>query len=222
MPKQHSTITKDTSIAAKFLAEGRIIAFPTGTFYGLAVNALEGYALQRLRNLKGRPDEKTFTVFLADKIWKEHLDLTEAEKQFLANTTNKPLTLLVKPRPSLQHLASNNLIGLRVIDHPIMQELAQKTSLPLTATSANKTGATPCSSPQCIQTTFPGLLPDDQINETDPKGASGATYDLSLATIIDDGQLLPSKPTTIARLSNSVIKIIRPGSLSLDELKANL
>lgn len=222
MLKPHPPIIRDISTAAKFISAGRVVAFPTGTFYGLAANTLEGFALQRLRNLKNRPNEKTFTIFLADKIWKKHLDLTDLEKKLLVNTTKKPLTLLVKPRPSLQHLAQNNLIGLRVIDHPVMEELAEKTLLPLTATSANKASGTPCSSPQCIQTTFPGLLPDNQINETDPSGASKTTYDLSLAAIIDGGQLPPTKPTTIAQLSNQTIRIIRPGSLSLDEIKTAL
>jgi|GEM_PF-2384688 L-threonylcarbamoyladenylate synthase len=222
MTKPYSIITKDTSIVSKYVSEGRVVAFPTGTSYGLAVNALDGFALQRLKNLKNRPDEKTFTVFLSDKIWKKHFSLTSTEKKMLANVPNKALTLLVKPKLSLEHLARNGLVGLRVIDHPLMKDLADKTLLPLTATSANKADVPPCLSSQCIVGSFPGLLSDDQLNEVDSKGASATTYDLSLAAIIDGGELPVSKPTTIAQILNGTVKIIRPGELSLEELKGVL
>lgn len=222
MQKEYSITTKDIQLAAKFISQGRIIAFPTGTSYGLAVNALDGHSLQRLRNLKGRPGEKPFTIFLSNKIWSKHLNLTDSENKILTGMNKKPLTLLVKPKSSLQHVAKNNLVGLRVIDHPDMEKLAAETMLPLTATSANKTDALPCSSPRCITKTFPGLLPDSDLNETNPKGASDTTYDLSLAGIIDAGQLPPNKPTTIAQILNGNIKIIRPGALSPEEIKTAL
>jgi len=103
-----------------------------------------------------------------------------------------------------------------------MKDLADKTLLPLTATSANKADVPPCLSSQCIVGSFPGLLSDDQLNEVDSKGASATTYDLSLAAIIDGGELPVSKPTTIAQILNGTVKIIRPGELSLEELKGVL
>ena len=212
-------ITKSPSKAASYISEGRIIAFPSNTSYGLAVNALDGHALQRLRNLKNRSDEKTFTIFLAPAIQSKYLDLTDTEQRIISKMTNKPLTLLVKPKASLQHLAKKGLIGLRVIDHSLMKKLAIQTMLPLTATSANKTGKPPCSSPQCIIKAFPGLLPDNELNEPDPQGASGTTYDLSLAAILDAGKLPQSQATTIAQLLNTKVKIIRSGAVSKEDLE---
>jgi len=221
MNEPYAIITKDITQAAKYIHEGRVVAFPTGTCYGLAANALDGYALQRLRNIKNRPEEKTFTVFMTNKLQAKYLDLTDPEKALLAKMADQPLTLLVKPASPLQYLAANNLIGLRVIDHPLMQKLAEVTKLPLTATSANRSGEPPCSSPTRVTKAFPGLLPDSYLDEEDPQGASGTTYDLSLAAVIDGGKLPPSQPTTIAQLDNN-IKIIRAGALSQKELQSAL
>ena len=207
----YTAVIRDISEATRFIHEGRIVAFPTGTSYGLAADVLQGNALQRLRNLKKRPEEKSFTVFMSENIWQEHLNLTNAEQEFLNGNKNRPITLLVKPNQSLKHLAQDGRhtgeprpigagrIGLRVIDHPLMQKLADEANTPLTATSANIAGEKPCRDLKCILTSFPG-----KIDET--------TYDLSLAAILDDGTLPKSKPSTIIKLYKGKPNIIRPGA----------
>lgn len=212
----YSPRTKDITAAAAFISSGRIVAFPSGTSYGLAADATQGYALQRLRLLKGRPQDKSFTVMLSPALWPQYLQLTPSEAAFLDCAANQALTLLVKPQSPLAHLAQNGLVGLRVIDHPLMDQLCQTLPVPLTATSANRADEPPCLSPDCIQAAFPGLLPDDQLGEDDPRGASHTTYNLSLAAIIDGGTLPPREPTTIVQLQpNGAFKIVRPGAVTV-------
>ena len=209
------TITKDSNKALEILKQGRVAAFPTGTSYGLAVDALQGHALQRLRNLKRRPAEKTFTVFMDPSLYDTFLELTGAERALLKQLRQKPLTLLVKPKQSLVHLAQDDLIGLRVIDHPLMAALAERAGVPLTATSANLAGGPPCFSPDGVLKTFPGRLPDEYLDEENPAGSHGTTYDLSLGVILDGGNLPVSEPTTIAKLvDDDAIEIIRLGGLA--------
>ncbi len=205
----HVPVTTDIARAASIIREGRVAAFPTGTSYGLAADVLQGYALQRLRNLKGRPPEKTFTVFMRTELWKKFLAVTAAERKLLQRMHNKPLTLLVRPQEGLTHLAQEEYIGLRVIDHPLMEQLAETLDVPLTATSANKTGQQPCSTPACVQQTFPWQ-----------QGES--TYDLSLGCILDGGELPNRKPTTIARLNGNNVIIVRQGALNKQMLEAAL
>ncbi len=202
MMRVYSTITKDMPEAVRIISEGRVVAFPTGTSYGLAVDALQGHALQRLRNLKKRPREKTFTIFLRQDLWEQHLNLTPEELAFLDRHANSALTLLVHPKESLQHLAQDGVVGLRLIDHPLMAQLAEAADVPLTATSANLSGEEPCYTTACILEKFPG-----KIDET--------TYDLSLGCILDGGELPQKKPTTIARIIDGQVKIIREGTLRL-------
>src|SRR3989344_4484300 len=182
-------LMQDPRLAARYIVDGRIVAFPTGTAYGLAVDALQGHSLQRLRNLKQRPQEKSFSVFMKEILWEKFLQLTAEENALLRQLSGQPVTLLVKPKPSLAHLAQDGLIGLRVIDHPLMQGLAAAVSTPLTATSANLSGQDPCFAPACIRQQFPGKIDD-------------STYDLSLAVILDAGTLPKNSPSTIAKLIN--------------------
>jgi len=205
----YAIITKDSNKAVEILRQGRVVAFPTNTSYGLAVDALQGHALQRLRNLKRRPQNKSFTVFLKQTLWDTYLNLTDQEQTLLEKIAGQPLTLLIKPRDSLAHLAQDGYIGLRVIDHPLMRELAEAVDVPLTATSANISGREPCLTPVCIHEQFPGKL-----DET--------TYDLSLGAILDAGPLPGTSPTTLAKLVDNKIEIIRAGELTRAAIKSIL
>lgn len=207
----YAPVTKDIAIAKKVIQEGRIVAFPTGTSYGLAGDALQGHALQRLRNLKQRPKEKSFTVFLRPELWDKYFEMTSEERALLEKYPNSPLTVLLQPKESLAHLAQDGRVGLRVIDHPMMAELASSVDVPLTATSANVSGQEACVDVQCIQGQFPGKLPATG----DIARAKETTYDLSLGCILDGGPLPAGRVSTIVRLDNGAVQVIRAGTLSL-------
>lgn len=194
--------TKDVQIAANIIRDGRVVAVPTGTSYGLAANALAGHAIARVRNLKRRPQEKPLSIFMSQNLWGKYLDLTSQEELFLKEHAGAALTLLVLPKINLEHLAHNGKIALRVIDHPLMAQLAEITQLPLTATSANISEQNACYDTVCITKSFSG-----KIDET--------TYDLSLGCILDGGALLERGSSTIAMLTDSGIQIIRQGALVL-------
>lgn len=206
---QYATITKDHAPAAAAIAAGRVAAVPTGTSYALVADALQGHALQRVKHLKGRSPEKPFSVFLAAEKWDEFLQLTEQERRVLQALAGQPLTLLVTPAPDLVHLAHHDRVALRQIDRPEMAALAQALVRPLTATSANKSGQPACRTPRCIVENFPGKL-----DET--------TYDLSLAVILDAGELPKKPPTTIAKLENGTVSILRQGELTAADITAHL
>ncbi len=212
------TLTEDIGESARLIAEGRVVAVPTGTSYALAADALQGWALQRVRILKNRPGEKSFTVFMDPRLWDTYLELSKAEREILQRLDNQALTLLVTPQPELAHLASNGRIGLRLIDHPVMAAIAEQAQVPLTATSANRSGGEACTTSSCIQNMWSGIVPDDRLAEETPRGATGTTYNLSLAAIIDGGQLPASQPTTIARFEGEAITIIRQGQLTAADI----
>ena len=197
---EYVKVTRDVTRAASYLAEGRLVAFPTGTSYGLAADALQGWALQRLRNVKERPEEKTFTVCMKDELFEEHLELNDEEQAFLKRCQNEPVTLLVRPRGSLAHLAQDGRVGLRVIDHPLMKKLAQAVDVPVTATSANKSSQEACLSPACILESFPST------------SQNGTAYELSLAAILDGGELPQQEPSTILKIDNDTTHVIREGA----------
>lgn len=197
----YATRTSDLGVAQKIIAEGRIVAFPTGTSYGLAVNALSGHALQRLRNIKKRPQEKAFSIFMIDALWDTYLDLSGEEQSILERYAHTALTLLVRPKKSLEHLAQDGFVGLRVIDHPLMEQFADAVGFPMTATSANISGQEPCYNSEDIELALPAR--------------DGTTYDLSLGCILDGGSLQAGHMSTVARYDNGKMNIIRQGTLQL-------
>lgn len=197
----YAIVTKDMKVASRIIREGRVVAFPTGTSYGLAANALAGHALQRVRNLKKRPQEKPLSIFITETLWETYLELSSQECIFLQQHAGAALTLLVQPKASLAHLAHNGKIGLRVIDHSLMQELADSTQLPLTATSANIAGEHACYDVDCIVGAFPGR--------------QDTTYDLSLGCVIDGGSLAHKTSSTVAEITESGVRVIRQGALVL-------
>ncbi len=197
----YATRTTDILYAKKTIQEGRIVAFPTGTSYGLAVNALSGHALQRLRNIKKRPQDKTFSIFMSESLWDTYLDLSPEEYDLLKRYEHTALTLLVYPKKSLAHLSQDGLVGIRVIDHAVMEEFAEVVRLPLTATSANVSGEDACYSPDDIENALPAR--------------DGTTYDLSLGCIVEGGNLQQGHMSTVARYDNGKMHIVRQGTLQI-------
>src|SRR3989344_1366371 len=210
----YAPLTKNIEQAVDIIRQGRGVAFPTGTSYGLAADALQGHALQRVRNLKHRPADKALTVYMDPSLYEAHLELTAAEKDFITKNAGQAITLLVKPKASLGHLAQDGRIGLRFIDHPLMAALAEAARVPLTATSANISDTPACFDIACLKKNFPGRLPDEHLRWYEPADLAGAkdtTYDLSLGCMVDGGTLPARQASTIIRLDCEKITVIRPG-----------
>lgn len=197
-------VSREVGRAVEVIRQGRIVAFPTGTAYGLAVDTLQGHALQRLRTLKKRLESKAFTVFLRETLWDQYFEISKEEHALLKKHANQPLTLLLRPKEPIAHLAQDNYVGLRMIDHLLMKQLAEAVDVPLTATSANISDYPPWYSPAAIQAEFPQIIDEWSL-----------AYDLSLGCILDGGELAPNPPTTIAKLVDGQIQIIRQGKLKL-------
>lgn len=214
------TITQNAQDVAQYLIQGRLVAFPTGTSYGLAADALQGWALQRLRNLKQRPPSQAFSIMLDPTLWPIYLKLTDQEQHLMHVMQGQPLTIVVNPQPTLSHNTIDGQVAVRLIDHPLMAELARIVAVPLTATSANRHSQPPATSPKEIMSVFSNPLPDDQLEEEDPRGSSNTTYDLSLAAILDGGQIKKQPPTTIVRLAGKSINILRAGTITREELES--
>lgn len=180
------------------LSNDEIVGFPTGTVYGLGVNALSKNALQALSDLKGRDPNKTYSILLPVDSMDTYVDLNQQEVNALTTKlANTPLTLLVKAREPLAHLALNGLVGVRTADHPFTQELVKQIQFPVTATSANKSGQKAARSTEEIRTAFPE-----------------AEF-----MVVDGGTLPEQQPSTIAQLENGTWKLLRKGDVSITDLK---
>ena len=132
-------------IAAEHLREGRLVAFPTETVYGLGGDATNGKAVAAIFEAKGRPHFNPLIVHVADISGaRMHAEFTPLGLRLAEAFWPGPLTLVVKRRAEsdLCDLVSAGLetIAIRVPDHPIAQALLEAAVRPLAAPSANKSG----------------------------------------------------------------------------------
>jgi L-threonylcarbamoyladenylate synthase len=138
--------TSDASLelASQALREGRLVAMPTETVYGLAGNALDEKAVAKIFAAKERP---TFDPLIVHTSTVEQAlaltsDVPRDARLLAERFWPGPLTLVLPRREGLPDLLSAglNTIALRVPSHPMAQALLTKTGLPLAAPSANRFG----------------------------------------------------------------------------------
>jgi len=178
------------------LAHGQVVTYPTGTSYALGVSALDRNALERLTALKQRPADKSYTVLLPRQDPERFIAWTAGEQRVFASLRDRPLTLLVTALEPLAHLAQEGRIGIRTPDHPFTRELAELLPFPITATSANRSGAEAACTLQALE-----LLAHE-----------------TRLYAVDGGSLVRRLPSTVAAREDARWRIVRRGELTETEL----
>ena len=182
--------------AALIIKNGGVIAFPTQHLYGLGADAFNADAVNRVFEIKRRPDDKPLLV-LIDK----HYDLTRLVKQIPYAATRimerfwpGAVTIVFKAKHILpiNLTAGTERIGVRIPEHPVALALTAAVQGPITATSANIAGNAGCS----------------LVSDMDPL----ITDKLDL--IIDVGALKGGMGSTVVDVTGDSPKILRQGAVS--------
>jgi len=131
--------------AARILAAGGLVAFPTETVYGLGADATNGAAVARLYAAKGRPRFNPLIVHVADRAAAARLGKFNATASTLAAAFwPGPLTVVLPKTDGcpVAELATAGLetVAVRVPDHPVAHALIEAAGRPLVAPSANRSG----------------------------------------------------------------------------------
>ena len=130
--------------AGRLILQGKVVAFPTETFYGLGADALDGEALQKIFRVKEREEGKPLLLLIADRAWLPGLvkDIPSRAEPLMEKFWPGPLTLVFSASAHLSPLLTGNTgrIGLRISSHPTAQALVQAVGRAVTATSANVSG----------------------------------------------------------------------------------
>ena len=181
---------KTVAEAAKVLAAGGTVVYPTETVYGIGASINIHEAVERIFEIKGRSREMPLSVAVASF---EMIGLVarigEEEMLLLRKVLPGPVTVLVEKSPDLPDLvtAGSPLVGIRFPDHPMALELIGMTG-PITSTSANSSGRPPPAS----------------IAELDPKIAGQVDF------VLDGGRSRFARPSTLIDLGKR--KVIREGA----------
>ncbi len=188
--------------AAKFIRQGRVIAIPTDTLYGLAANPMSPEATARVFEVKGRPAGQPLPLIAANpaQVAQFIAPLTGAARRLAERFWPGPLTLVVAAPSTLARpvTAGGATVGVRVPDSIVARAVCEAVGYPVTATSANVSGEPATDDPDVVEATL------------------GATIDL----LIDAGRTPGGPASTIVDVSGPVVRLVRDGAIPWKDVEA--
>jgi L-threonylcarbamoyladenylate synthase len=135
---------EDIERAADRIRAGGLVVYPTETVYGLGADATDPAAIDRVFEAKGRDRDKPLSMAVPDlPAAAPYVHLTETERAFCGRFLPGPVTVVVERTDHVpdELVAGSDRVGLRVPDHEVARRLAAAADHPVTATSANLSGA---------------------------------------------------------------------------------
>jgi L-threonylcarbamoyladenylate synthase len=194
----------DLEPAVSWIRRGLVVAYPTETFYGLAVNPTDPAAVQALFALKGRDPRMAIPLIASTVGDVEALcsPLTGASAQLARAFWPGPLSLVLDAPPSLPpgvHGGAGT-VAIRVPSHPLARALAAACGHVITATSANRSGE-----PPVARATDLGPIVND-----------------ARVFVIDGGATEGGAPSTIVDARNVPPTLVRAGAIAWDRVLESL
>jgi L-threonylcarbamoyladenylate synthase len=183
------------------LKKGNIIAYPTETFYGLGVKFNMEDSLQKLCDMKQRPQDKAMPLIIGSKnllhLITEYVNCKAV--LLMERFWPGPLTLLFAAKQDVSRYITGGTgkVGVRVPGGSFALHLAKMAKFPITATSANLSGMPPAKDAETVIRYF-----GDKIGLT-----------------IDGGSTPGGLPSTIVDVTGEEIKILREGAIDRESLR---
>jgi L-threonylcarbamoyladenylate synthase len=193
--------TDDLSEAIELLKSGETVAIPTETVYGLAANALNPTAIEKIFTAKGRPRDNPLIVHVSDIEMAKTLglEIPELAKGLAERFWAGSLTMIFKKNENIipdEVSCGLDTVAVRVPNHKVALEIIKLCGFPLAAPSANTSGSP---SP-----TEAGHVYEDLNNK--------------IPLIIDGGKCSCGVESTVIMLDNNRIRILRPGAVTPEQL----
>ena len=194
--------TEQTKQAAQLLREGRLVAFPTETVYGLGANALDARAVEKIFRLKERPLSSPLIVHVSSIAMARTVasQWPELAQTLAMRFWPGPLTLILPKSPAIPDLVTAGFpsVGVRIPAHPLALALIEEAGVPIAAPSANRFAQI---SPTTAEHVRRGL---------------GDGVDL----ILDGGPCTVGIESTVVSLVGEQPMVLRPGMISVEELES--
>jgi L-threonylcarbamoyladenylate synthase len=194
-------ITDNIPLAAEIIKSGGLVAVPTETVYGLAANGLDARAVEKIYEVKNRPETKPISLLVASMRDVERFCREiPAEAYALAKAFwPGPLTMVLWRTDSVPDIvvSGGETVGVRCPDHEKTLTLIRFAGVPLAAPSANLSGG---KSPKCAQ---------DVLD----------VFDGKIDAVIDGGTCAIGIESTIVDLTAAPPKILRQGGLKRADIE---
>ena len=203
--------TTDPREAALRLRDGRLVAIPTETVYGLAARADDPHAVARIYAAKGRPADHPLIVHVADASALDHwaASIPDYARALAEEFWPGPMTLVVKrsDRAGDFITGGQDSVAVRVSSHPLMDEilraliqLTDDQSIGIAAPSANRFGRVSPTSAQHVHDEFADIIGDDDY-------------------ILDGGESSVGVESTIIDCTDEIPRLLRAGAITVDDIE---
>ncbi len=177
--------------------DGGLVITPTDTIYGIMADAINEDAVRRVYDVKKRGYNKPLIVLMDSfEMVEEYTEeLSEMEKKLMDKFWPGLVTFILKKNDKISDLitSGSDTVGVRIPDNNDLLEIIRRLKRPVVSTSANIT-ETPVIT--CIE-----MLEDDIVNSVD---------------YIEDGGLIENESSTIIKVNEKDIKILREGKICND------
>ena len=192
--------------AVQLIKKGELVAFPTETVYGLGANALDEKAVRKIFEVKGRPNDNPLIVHIADFCDLDKVAVVSGIVKKRAERLKKfwpgPLTVVLPKNGIVPNIVTAGLesVAIRIPDSKFALELIRKSGVPISAPSANLSG------------------------KPSPTNALDVFQDMAgkIELIVDGGNCKIGVESTVVDLTSDKVEILRPGKITLEELKEAL
>lgn len=192
------------AVAASVLADGGVVALPTETFYGLAVNPFDTDALARLNRIKRKPEGSPFLLLVAGPAQVEQVAgrLPSLYLGLVERFWPGPLTVVLPAAdgPPSEISGGGGTVAVRTPGLTLPRRLAAELGSPITGISANLYGEAPCRTASDVAACFGG----------------------EIELILDGGPTPGGAPSTILDLSGDRPRVIREGLVPRSALAPHL
>jgi len=191
---------KDIDKISKDLLDGKVLALPTETVYGLGVISSNYDSFLRLKKIKDRDLNKPFTLMISNiNQVKDLIEINDLTKNIISKFTPGELTLILKTRKDKiipSHLDLNSgFIGIRIPKSKFLLDLITKINEPILVPSANPKGLKPAKNYLEVYNYF-----KEDIDA------------------IVKGEIVSNVPSTIIKINGDKIELIREGNIKLEDI----
>ena len=198
---QQKEIEDKISAAAKILREGGLVGIPTETVYGLGANGLDGKAVKRIFEAKGRPQDNPLILHVTGPQWLPRYcaDIPPIAYVLARKFWPGPLTIILKRKPIVpdETTAGLDTVGMRCPNHPVTLAIIREAGVPIAAPSANTSGRPSCTTAQDVLEDMNGKIEG----------------------VVDGGPCTVGVESTILDLTCEPPRLLRPGGLPLEDLE---
>ena len=190
-----------TTLGAELIQSGGLVAFPTETVYGLGANGLDGEAVNRIFEAKGRPNDNPLILHVAKKsdVTKLWAHVPKLAKSLMDTFWPGPLTLIFMKADEVPYEVTAGLetVAIRMPSDKTARLLIQKSGVPIAAPSANRSGRPSPTTAEHVLADMDGRIP----------------------LILDGGPCRYGVESTVLSLVGEPT-ILRPGAVTREMLEA--